>query len=47
MRCLQSENGKYQIGILFDKITSETNDKILKKYIEAFKDGNSNTSPAE
>ena len=47
MRCLQAENGKYQIGILFDKITSETTDKILKEYIEAFKDENFNISPAE
>ncbi len=37
VRCLQAENGKYQIGILFDKITNETTDKILRKYIEAFK----------
>lgn len=47
VRCLQVENGKYQIGILFDKITSETTDKILKKYIEAFANGNSDISPAE
>ncbi len=39
VRCIQAENGKYQIGILFDKITSDTTDKILKKYIEAFTDG--------
>ncbi len=37
VRCLQAENGKYQIGILFDKITNETTDKILRKYVEAFK----------
>jgi len=42
VRCLQAENGKYQIGILFDKITNETTDKILKKYIEAFKIGKIN-----
>lgn len=43
VRCLQAENGKYQIGILFNKIENETTDKILKKYIEAFKDENSET----
>jgi hypothetical protein len=37
VRCLQAENGKYQIGILFDKISNETTDKILRKYVEAFK----------
>jgi len=37
VRCLQAENGKYQIGILFDKISNETTDKILRKYVKAFK----------
>ena len=39
VRCLKAENGKYQVGILFDKITNETTDKILKKYIKAFTAG--------
>jgi len=39
VRCLPAENGKYQIGVLFEKISDEATEKILKKYIEAFKAG--------
>ncbi|MFO7667296.1 MAG: PilZ domain-containing protein [Desulfobacterales bacterium] len=47
VRCLKAENGKYQVGILFDKITTETTDKILKKYIKAFTAGKSGMSQTE
>ena len=47
VRYLQNENGKYQIGIMFDKITDETTDKILKKYIEAFAAEKSDISQTE
>jgi hypothetical protein len=39
IRCMQAENGKYNIGILFDRITDVSAEKILMGYIEAFKSG--------
>ncbi len=47
VRYIQTESGKYQIGIMFDKITDKTTDKILKKYIGAFTAGKSDISQAE
>jgi hypothetical protein len=37
MRCLPAGNGKYNVGILFDRISDDSTEKILKGYIEAFK----------
>ena len=39
VRYLQTENGKYQIGIVFDEVADKTTETILKKYIEAFTAG--------
>lgn len=47
VRYLQTESGKYQIGIMFDKIMDKTTDKILKGYIEAFTAGKAYISQAE
>lgn len=47
VRYLQTENGKYEIGIVFDEITNKITDKILKEYIEVFTAGKSDISPAE
>jgi hypothetical protein len=47
VRYLQTESGKYQIGIMFDKITNKTTNKILKEYIEEFTAGKPDISPTE
>jgi len=44
VRYLQTENGKYQIGIVFDEVADKTTETILKKYIEAFTAGKSDIS---
>jgi hypothetical protein len=41
VRYIETEKGIFQLGIMFDEITDDVTRNILKKYIEAFKAGQS------